>query len=177
MGSQCSTSDFHVHRKHSYDKSVLDREMCICIYFQILIRFFLLSSATLKDQQWGVVTEYSLCSPGKSIIKSEEHNKNIAGFASYSITVNTTGTFSGIGLENRYNSTSGLCEYETLKQNFAIYMIIHPGHDFTSTGTFPWTGSQKTEKAQSGRLCVCGREHEGETVITNSLPSSPRSVD
>lgn len=38
-------------------------------------------------------------------------------------------------------------------------------------------GRQKTMKAQSGRLCVCGREHEGETVITNSLPGSTRSVD
>lgn len=52
MGSQLSTSDFHVERKDSKEKKhTWQRNVYLNSLFQILMRFFLLSAVTLKGQR------------------------------------------------------------------------------------------------------------------------------
>lgn len=79
-------------------------------------------------------------------------------------------------LESRANSRSELREYikKAASECCHLSTITRPGHDFTAPGL---SHEQGRPRRESGRLCVCGREHEGETVITNSSPGSPRSVD
>ena len=70
-----------------------------------------------------------------------------------------------------------LCYADTKhwNKNFAV-----PTQPFNLVITLPVLGLSHersrrggTEKTHCGRLWVCGREHEGETVITNSSPGQP----
>lgn len=82
-------------------------------------------------------------------------------------------------LESGANSRSELREYiKKQRLNFATSPpSLGPVTTFTAPGLSHEQGRPRRGE-WGGCVCVCvGGEHEGETVITNSSPGSPRSVD